>query len=141
MCNLYTWKMTAEQMRALKLHYQFIGTPRTEWEERQRRQNEPIEDVYPNKRAPVAVLQNGEHVVREDMLWGFPKYKPVASLARSRAPLRRAGDGLRGARQDHAQGRYDVAVVQAHRRATVLLRRDLAAGRRPMSGNTRSIRS
>ena len=55
-------------------------------------------------------MQNGEHVVREDMLWGFPKYKPgakwgtnfrtlknkpVASVARSRAPLRGAGDGLR----------------------------------------------
>ena len=23
MCNLYTWKMTAEEMRALKLHFQF----------------------------------------------------------------------------------------------------------------------
>ena len=47
MCNLYTWKMSAEEMRALKLHFQFIGTTWTEWEERQRRQNEPIEDVYP----------------------------------------------------------------------------------------------
>jgi hypothetical protein len=26
MCNLYTWKMTAEEMWALKLHFQFIGT-------------------------------------------------------------------------------------------------------------------
>jgi len=25
---------------------------------------------------PVVVLQNGEHVVGDDMLWGFPKYKP-----------------------------------------------------------------
>jgi hypothetical protein len=25
------------------------------------------------------VLQNGEHVVREDMLWGFAKYKPGAN--------------------------------------------------------------
>jgi putative SOS response-associated peptidase YedK len=71
--------MTAEEMRALKLHFQFIGTTWTEWEERQRRQNEPIEDVYLNKRAPVVVLQNGEHVVREDMLWGFPKHKPGAN--------------------------------------------------------------
>ena len=35
MCNLYTRKMTAEEMRALKLHFQFIGTTWTEWEERQ----------------------------------------------------------------------------------------------------------
>ena len=53
MCNLYTWKMTAKEMRALKLHLPFIGTTWTQWEERQRRQNEPSEDVYPNKRTPV----------------------------------------------------------------------------------------
>ena len=79
MCNLYTYKMSAEEMRALKLHFQFYGTTWTEWEECQRRRNEPIEDVYPNKRAPVVVIENGEHVVREDMLWGFPKYKPAAN--------------------------------------------------------------
>ena len=71
MCNLYTYKMTVEEMRALKLHFEFIGTTWSEWEERQRRLNEPIEDVYPNKRAPVVILQDGEHVVREDMLWAF----------------------------------------------------------------------
>ena len=79
MCNLYTWKMSAEEMRALKLHFQFIGTAWSDWVERQRRFNAPIDDVYPNKRAPVVVLQDGEHVVREDMLWGFPKYKPGAN--------------------------------------------------------------
>jgi putative SOS response-associated peptidase YedK len=75
MCNLYTYKMTAEEMRALKLHFQFIGTTWTEWEERQRKFNAPIEDVFPNKPAPVVVLRDGEHVVCEDMLWGFPKYQ------------------------------------------------------------------
>jgi hypothetical protein len=79
MCNLYTHKMTAAEMRALMLHYQFHGLTWTEREERQRERNEPIEDVYPNKRAPVVVVENGEHVVREDMLWGFPKYKPGAN--------------------------------------------------------------
>jgi hypothetical protein len=43
--------MSAEETRALKLHFQFYGTTLTEWEKRQRRRNEPIEDVYPNKRA------------------------------------------------------------------------------------------
>jgi len=59
MRNLCTWKMTAEEMRALKLHFQFIGTTWTEWEEHQRRRNEPIEDVYPNKCAPEVVVQAG----------------------------------------------------------------------------------
>jgi hypothetical protein len=76
--------MTAAEMRALKLHYQFVGTTWTEWEERQRQQNEPIEDVYPNKGAPVVVLQNTKHVVREDMLLGFPNQnttlKAVATI-------------------------------------------------------------
>ena len=79
MCNLYTWKMSAEEMRDLKRHFQLIGTTWSDWEERLRRQNVPIEDVYPNMRAPVVILQNGEHVVREDMRWGFPKYKPGAN--------------------------------------------------------------
>jgi hypothetical protein len=47
----------------------------TEWEERQRQRNEP----NPNKRAPVVVIENGEHIVRADLLWGFPKYKPGAN--------------------------------------------------------------
>jgi putative SOS response-associated peptidase YedK len=78
MCNLYTWKMTAEEMRALKLHFQLIGTTWSQWEERQRQRNEPVADVYPNRRAPVVVLPDGEHVVRDDMLWGFPPFKPGA---------------------------------------------------------------
>jgi len=61
---------------------------------RQREQNEPIEDMYPNKRAPVVVLQNGEHVVREDMLWGFPK-SPTMSGPR-RYPWRWSSPDLRG---------------------------------------------
>jgi len=79
MCNLYTYKMSREEMRALKLHFQLIGTTWSDWEERQRRRNEPVEDVYPNKRAPVVVVQDGQHVVREDMLWGFPKHQPRAN--------------------------------------------------------------
>ena len=54
--------MTAAEMRALKLHFQLIGTTWTEWEDRQRGQNEPIKDVYPNRRAPVALLQDGQLV-------------------------------------------------------------------------------
>jgi hypothetical protein len=125
-------------MRALMLHYQFHGLTWTDWEERQRRQNEPIQDIYPNKRAPVAVLQDGEHGRARGRAVGLPEVqagrqlgdqlphaeeRPVAALARSRASLHRAGDGLRRARQKHASRRHDVAVVQAGRRAAVLLRR------------------
>src|SRR5580658_3484772 len=142
MCNLYTHKMTAAEMRALMLHYQFHGLTWTEREERQRERNAPIEDVYPNKRAPVVVVENGEHVVREDMLWGFPKYKPGANWGTHFRTLKNGqwrpwldrehrcivpGVGLRRGRQDHTSRRDDVAVVQTCRWAAVLIRRDLAA--------------
>lgn len=41
MC-VYTYKMPAAEMRALKLHFQLIGTTWTEWQQRQRQQHEPI---------------------------------------------------------------------------------------------------
>jgi hypothetical protein len=44
MCNLYTCKMSADEMRGLMSHYRLIGTT---WTERMRTQNEPINDVYP----------------------------------------------------------------------------------------------
>jgi hypothetical protein len=52
MCNLYTYKMTRAEMRALKLHFQFIGTTWTEWEERQRQRNEPIEERLSQQARP-----------------------------------------------------------------------------------------
>ena len=82
MCNLYTWKMTAEEMRALKLHFQFIGTTWTEWEERQRGRNEPIADTYPNYEAPVIVDQDGQPELRT-MRWGLPP----PSFVKSKAPV------------------------------------------------------
>jgi hypothetical protein len=42
MCNLYTYKMSADEMRGLMSHYRLIGTT---WIERIRTQNEPINDV------------------------------------------------------------------------------------------------
>jgi hypothetical protein len=43
-----------------------------------RSQNEPIKDVYPNRPAPVVIEKDGKRIVREDMLWGFPPFKPGA---------------------------------------------------------------
>jgi hypothetical protein len=43
MCNLYTYKMSAEEMRGLISHYRLIGTT---WTERMRTQNGPTNDVY-----------------------------------------------------------------------------------------------
>jgi putative SOS response-associated peptidase YedK len=73
MCNLYACEMTAAEMRSLGMHYRFTGASWTGREE-ERGRYEPIGEVHPNQRAPVVVLRNGEHILREDMLWGFPKY-------------------------------------------------------------------
>jgi putative SOS response-associated peptidase YedK len=71
MCNLYSYKMSADEMRRLMEHFKLLGTT---WSEPIRARNAPIEDVYPNQPAPVVVVQNGERIVREDLLWGFPKF-------------------------------------------------------------------
>src|SRR5216683_4775200 len=75
MCNLYTYKMSVDEMRSLVNHFKLIGTT---WSERMWTQNEPIKDVYPNRPAPVVVEQDGQRIVRQDMLWGFPPFKPGA---------------------------------------------------------------
>lgn len=71
MCNLYTYRVMPEEMAGLMAHFKLIGR---NWAEAMSRRNAPPEDVYPNRRAPVLVMQDGEPVVREDMLWGFPPF-------------------------------------------------------------------
>jgi putative SOS response-associated peptidase YedK len=76
-------------MQALKLHFQFIGTTWTEWEERQRGRNEPpqsaavpLGETYPNYEAPVIVDQDGSPAVRS-MRWG----SPPPPFVKSKAPV------------------------------------------------------
>ena len=35
-------------------------------------------DVYPNRPAPVVVEQDGQRIVRQDMLWGLPPFRQGA---------------------------------------------------------------
>jgi hypothetical protein len=55
-------------------HYTLIGR---DFEEVMRGRNETL-DVYPNRPAPVVVEQDGQRVVRQDMLWGFPPFRQGA---------------------------------------------------------------
>jgi putative SOS response-associated peptidase YedK len=71
MCNLYTYRVMPEEMAGLMAHFRLIGQS---FAEALRTRNEPIDDVYPNRPAPVLVIQDGRPVVRQDMLWGFPPY-------------------------------------------------------------------
>jgi putative SOS response-associated peptidase YedK len=72
MCNLYT--LAPWEVRHLIQHYRLIGT---DFEEVMRGRNETL-DVYPNRPAPVVIEQDGQRIVRQDMLWGFPPFKPGA---------------------------------------------------------------
>jgi putative SOS response-associated peptidase YedK len=72
MCNLYT--LAPWEVRHLIQHYRLIGR---DFEEVMRGRNETL-DVYPNRPAPVVVEQDGQRVVRQDMLWGFPPFRQGA---------------------------------------------------------------
>lgn len=71
MCNLYTYRVMPEEMAGLIAHFKLIGR---EFAEVMRMKNDPDADVYPNRRAPVMVMKDGQPVARTDMLWGFPPY-------------------------------------------------------------------
>jgi hypothetical protein len=56
MCNLYTYRVMPEEMAGLIAHFKLIGR---QFAEVMRARNDPDADVYPNRRAPVCVLQDG----------------------------------------------------------------------------------
>lgn len=82
MCNLYTYEMTAEDMRLLKEHYRLVGT---DYLDILRGRNEPA-DVYPNRMAPVIRSvpgPDGPTYPTTMMRWGFP----APSFYQSKAPV------------------------------------------------------
>jgi putative SOS response-associated peptidase YedK len=71
MRNLYTYRMTADDMRRLKAHYNLVG--RSYLEVLQTRNDET--KVFPNYEAPAIierVVAGGLERVIEPMLWGMP---------------------------------------------------------------------
>ena len=71
MCNLYTYRMTAEDMRLLKAHYNLVG--RDYLDVLQTRNDET--DVCPNYEAPVILERETAGALErliEPMLWGMP---------------------------------------------------------------------
>jgi hypothetical protein len=55
MCNLYTLRLSAWEVRNLMQHYTLIGK---EWEETIGARNDALE-VFPNYEAPVVILRGG----------------------------------------------------------------------------------
>lgn len=64
MCNLYTLRLSAWNVRNLMQHHKLIGK---ELVEAMRGRNEP-KNFYPNYEAPVVVVRDGERVV-ETLPW------------------------------------------------------------------------
>lgn len=67
MCNLYTLRLSAWEVRNLMQHYTLIGK---DWEETMGARNDALM-IYPNYEAPVVVVRDGQRLV-ETMRWGFP---------------------------------------------------------------------
>ena len=88
MCNLYTYKMTAAEMRLLKDHYNLIGQ---DYLDVLRTKNDDA-SVYPNYEAPV-IRQRGFERVIAPMRWGFPP-PPFARVRTTVTNVRNVGKGF-----------------------------------------------
>jgi putative SOS response-associated peptidase YedK len=67
MCNLYTMRLSRDEVRGLLLHYKLVGK---EFAGAMAEKNDAT-NVYPNYEAPVVVVRDGQRVI-ETMRWGFP---------------------------------------------------------------------
>lgn len=76
MCNLYTMRLSRDEVAGLLKHYKLVGK---EFADAMAEKNDAT-NIYPNRPAPVAVDQDGQRIVRMDMLWGFPPFKPGAGV-------------------------------------------------------------
>ena len=60
-----------EEMAGLIAHFNLIGR---QFADVMRMKNDADADVYPNRHAPVLVMQDCQPVMRTDMLWGSPPH-------------------------------------------------------------------
>lgn len=67
MCNLYTMRLSRDEVAGLLKHYQLVGK---DWAEAVAGKNDAT-NIYPNYEAPVVVVRDRRRVV-ETMRWGFP---------------------------------------------------------------------
>ena len=83
MCNLYTYKLSREEVRGLLEHYKLIGR---QWSEAFANETAGLNEsgnVYPKYAAPVVRLQDGEQILDRPK-WGMPG--PVLPAEKSTRP-------------------------------------------------------
>jgi putative SOS response-associated peptidase YedK len=71
MCNLYTYKLSRDEVRDLLEHYKLVGQQWAELFEKEMAGKNDEALVYPKYRAPVVVLRDGRQQL-EHMGWGMP---------------------------------------------------------------------
>lgn len=71
MCNLYTYKLSRDEVRGLLEHYRLIGQDWAKAFEKEMRGKNDEALVYPNYTAPV-VIEQGDKRVLDHLRWGMP---------------------------------------------------------------------
>jgi hypothetical protein len=70
-CNLYTYKLSRDEIRGLLQHYKLIGRQWAEVFEKEMAGKNDEALVYPNYLAPVVIEQDGKRVL-DHLRWGMP---------------------------------------------------------------------
>ena len=85
MCNLYTYKLSRDEIRGLLQHYKLVGQQWSEVFEREMAGKNDEALVYPKYQAPVVIVRDGARELAY-MSWGMPA--PVPPLAPGEKPKR-----------------------------------------------------
>jgi putative SOS response-associated peptidase YedK len=75
MCNLYTYKLSRDEIRGLMQHYKQVGVEWAEVFEKEMLGKNDEALVYPKYQAPVVVVPNGKRVL-DHKGWGMPAPLP-----------------------------------------------------------------
>src|SRR5215831_6557991 len=85
MCNLYTYKLSRDEVRGLLEHYKLVGREWAEIFEKEMAGKNDEALVYPKYQAPVVILRDGAQQL-EHMGWGMPA--PLPPLRPGEKPKR-----------------------------------------------------
>jgi putative SOS response-associated peptidase YedK len=88
MCNLYTFKLSRDEVKGLLEHYQLAGNEWARVFDKDIRELNESGQVYPGYSAPVVTVQDGEETL-EKMRWGMPGsvFPPKPGENSPRCPL------------------------------------------------------
>ena len=79
MCNLYTYKLSRDEIRGLLEHYKLLGVQWAEMFDKEMAGKNDEALVYRKYRVPVVIVRDGEQVL-DHMGWGMPGPIPRTGL-------------------------------------------------------------